>query len=129
MSLKQAEKNKRRQNRKKNKSTSSRLVSPAPSQDLIDDLGPRLIEYIQSEQKYMDIFKSLQRGQVYLVATEGPNTQHVILSEQEYLGLMPQRDREALSTRFSLLTVEKVVAYTEDDTGFMSYFFTDDELL
>ncbi|EII3125362.1 hypothetical protein [Vibrio parahaemolyticus] len=129
MSVKQAEKNKRRQARKKAKAKVVKSAAPAPEQSVIDSVRPRLIEYIQSEQKYLDVFTSLERGQVYLVATEGPDTKHMALTEQEYLSLMPKGDREALATQFALLTTEKVVGYTEDDTGFMTYCFTEDEVL
>lgn len=129
MSVKQAQKNKRRQARKKAKTKPAKPYSPAPSQNLIEGVRPRLIAYIQSKQQYLDIFTSLERGQVYLVATEGPHTQHMLISEQEYLGMMPKEDRGPLSAQFALLTTEKVVGYTEDDTGFMTYFLADDEVL
>lgn len=131
MSVKQAQKNKRRQARKKAKATHKTPVShsPAPAQNIIDGVKPLLIEYIQSEQQYLDVFKSLERGQVYLVATEGPDTKHMVLSEDEYLSLMPTEDRAALAAHLALVTNEKVVSYTEDDTGFMTYCLTDDEVL
>ncbi|WP_070962197.1 hypothetical protein [Vibrio sonorensis] len=131
MSVKQAKKNKRRQARKKSKSikNNSKPYSPAPRQSTIDGVKPLLIGYIQSEQKYLDIFESLERGQVYLVGTEGAHTMHTVLSEQEYLALMPQSDRIALAEQFALLTNEKVVAYTEDDGGFMTYCLVDSEVL
>ncbi|NOI41109.1 hypothetical protein F0251_22125 [Vibrio sp. 070316B] len=129
MSVRQAKKNKRRQARKKVKAAKSKPYSPAPAQNVIDGVKPLLIEYIQSEQKYLDIFKSLERGQVYVVGTEGPQTMHTVLSEDEYLDLMPQRDRTALATQFALLESEKVVGYTEDESGFMTYFFAENEVL
>jgi hypothetical protein len=129
MSVKRAANNKRRQARKKSKSSNSKAYGLAPNEIVIDSVRPRLIEYIQSESKYLDIFKSLTRGQIYLVATEGNNTIHTVLDEEKYLGMMPIADREAMSFRLSLLSIEKVVAYTEDDTGFMTYFFTDEEVI
>lgn len=130
MSVRQAQKNKRRQARKKAKANNKpKPYSPAPTQNTIDGVRPLLIEYIQSEQKYLDIFKSLERGQVYVVGTEGPQTMHTVLSEEEYLGLMPQEDRASLIAQFALLENEKVVGYTEDDTGFMTYFLAAHEVL
>lgn len=129
MSVKQAQKNKRRQARKKAKLKPVKPYSPAPSQNLIDAVRPKLIEYIKSEQQYLDIFTSLGRGEVYLIATEGANTQHLLLSEEEYLLMMPSEDRKALSAQFSFLSTEKVVGYTEDDTGFMTYFLMDSDVL
>lgn len=129
MSVKRAANNKRRQARKKSKSSNSKAYGLAPNEIVIDSVRPCLIEYIQSESKYLDIFKSLTRGQIYLVATEGNNTIHTVLDEEKYLGMMPIADREAMSIRLSLLSIEKVVAYTEDDTGFMTYFFTDEEVI
>ncbi|MGI2049879.1 hypothetical protein [Shewanella oncorhynchi] len=129
MSVKRASNNKRRQARKKSKISNPKAYGLAPNEKVIDLVRPRLIEYIQSEPKYLDIFKSLTRGQIYLVATEGQNTIHTVLDEEKYLGMMPIADREAMSFRLSLLTIEKVVAYTEDDTGFMTYFFTDEEVI
>ncbi|MEZ8862521.1 hypothetical protein [Vibrio sp. 10N.247.311.51] len=131
MSVRQVQKNKRRQARKKAKAskTKSKSYSPAPTQNVIDGVKPLLIEYIQSEQKYLDIFKSLERGQVYVVGTEGSQTMHAVLSEDEYIGLMPQGDKAALAAQFALLENEKVVGYTEDETGFMTYFFLDHEVL
>jgi hypothetical protein len=126
MSVKRAENNKRRQARKKPRTP--KPFGSVPSRNVIDVVRPRLIEYIQSDQKYLEIFKSLKRGQIYLVATEGQNTIHTVLDEKKYLGMMPISDREAMSLRLSLLGIEKVVAYTEDDTGFMTYFFTDEEV-
>lgn len=127
MSVKRAANNKRRQARKKSKTTN--VYGLAPNDNVIDLVRPRLIEYIKSESKYLDIFKSLTRGQIYLVATEGQNTIHTVLDEEKYLSMMPVADREAMSLRLSLLTIEKVVAYTEDDTGFMTYFFTDEDVI
>ncbi|MFW1108328.1 hypothetical protein ACEWA7_20015 [Vibrio parahaemolyticus] len=127
MSVRHAQKAKRRQDRKNKKIKDK--PSPAPDRSLMDGVKPLLVDYINSEQKYLDIFKSLERGQVYLVATEGPETIHVVLSEKEYLEMMPVRDRGALSERFSRLADEKVVAYTEDDTGFMTYFFEGSEVI
>ncbi|MEM6250671.1 hypothetical protein [Shewanella vaxholmensis] len=127
MSVKRAANNKRRQARKKSKT--SNVYGLAPNDNVIDLVRPRLIEYIKSESKYLDIFKSLTRGQIYLVATEGQNTIHTVLDEEKYLSMMPVADREAMSFRLSLLTIEKVVAYTEDDTGFMTYFFTDEDVI
>lgn len=127
MSVKRAANNKRRQARKKSKTTN--VYGLAPNDNVIDLVRPRLIEYIKSESKYLDIFKSLTRGQIYLVATEGQNTIHTVLDEEKYLSMMPVADREAMSFRLSLLTIEKVVAYTEDDTGFMTYFFTDEDVI
>lgn len=129
MSVKQAQKNKRRQARKKAKAAKSKSYSSAPTQNVIDGVKPLLIEYIQSEQKYLDIFKSLERGQVYVVGTEGPQTMHTVLSEEEYLGLMPQKDKASLAAQLALLENEKVVGYTEDDTGFMTYFLAAHEIL
>lgn len=127
MSVKRAANNKRRQARKKSRTTN--VYGLAPNDNVIDLVRPRLIEYIKSESKYLDIFKSLTQGQIYLVATEGQNTIHTVLDEEKYLSMMPVADREAMSFRLSLLTIEKVVAYTEDDTGFMTYFFTDEDVI
>lgn len=129
MSVKRAANSKRRQARKKSKISNSKAYGLAPNEKVIDLVRPRLIEYIQSESKYLEIFKSLTRGQIYLVATEGNNTIHTVIDEEEFLGMMPIVDQEAMSFRLSLLTIEKVVAYTEDDTGFMTYFFTEEEVI
>lgn len=129
MSVKRAANSKRRQARKKSKISNSKAYGLAPNEKVIDLVRPRLIEYIQSESKYIEIFKSLTRGKIYLVATEGNNTIHTVIDEEEFLGMMPIADQEAMSFRLSLLTIEKVVAYTEDDTGFMTYFFTEEEVI
>ncbi|QYJ71341.1 hypothetical protein K0H59_20410 [Shewanella sp. FJAT-51649] len=129
MSVKRAANSKRRQARKKSKISNSKAYGLAPNEKVIDLVRPRLIEYIQSESKYIEIFKSLTRGKIYLVATEGNNTIHTVIDEEEFLGMMPITDQEAMSFRLSLLTIEKVVAYTEDDTGFMTYFFTEEEVI
>ncbi|SQH75466.1 protein of unknown function [Shewanella benthica] len=104
-------------------------ASHIPSTELMEGVRPRLIEYIKSEDQYLELFKSLKRGQIYLVATEGENTVHMILNEQEYLDMMPSEGRDALSTNLTLLGKEKVVAYTEDTGGFMTYAFADEEVL
>lgn len=129
MSVKRAANSKRREARKKSKISNSKAYGLAPNEKVIDLVRPRLIEYIQSESKYLEIFKSLTRGKIYLVATEGNNTIHTVIDEEEFLGMMPIVDQEAMSFRLSLLTIEKVVAYTEDDTGFMTYFFTEEEVI
>ena len=100
-----------------------------PSSQLMDAVRPRLIELIKSEDQYLELFRSLKRGQIYLVATEGEQTMHLILNEQEYLDMMPNEDREPLATRLALYGKEKAVAYTEDTGGFMTYAFTDEEVL
>lgn len=130
MSVKRAEKNNRRKAKKasKNKSQSKRHVS-APIQSTMDAVRPRLIEYIRSEQNYLDIFMSLEKGQVYLVATESDGTRHLVLSQQDYLEMMPKQDWQDMEQWFALLQEERVVAYTEDDTGFMTYAFDYEEVV
>ena len=64
MSVRQAKKNKRRHARKKVKAAKSKPYSPAPAQNVIDGVKPLLIEYIQSEQKYLDILYPLNTQQV-----------------------------------------------------------------
>lgn len=128
MSVRQSQKDKRRKQRKA-KVKKNPSLSNKPSKVIINDVKPKLIEYLRSNDRYMNYFKNLKRGEVYLIATEEVSTNHLILSEDEYCSMMPEGDAEAIKSEFSQLTTEKVVAYTEDDGGFMTYFLNVSEVL